>query len=286
VANWDDGVCRARSRGGTNATAGASKSHETRRADGRWRGHPPCGRSLARPPAVRTVVGAATRRADGRWRGHPPCGRSLARPPAVRTVVGAACVVVLAGCGSTTAAAPRPSAGAPSASGHSAALKTCGRVTHSTGILRNVLQVHLSGPSRLVTGSLFNGTVTVSLRPGVKAKKVFLSSGAPILAVITQGTDVVGAYEGAVGGVGISATVTAGRPYHFPAYYGSASVLLRGCPDLPINPTAPDKSRKLLPPGRYLIYAYVDDMSGNDTSKYGALRSQPLTITVTTKAAS
>lgn len=204
--------------------------------------------------------------------------------PAVWTVAGAACVVVLAGCGSTTAAAPRPSAGAPSASGHSAALKTCGRVTSSTGILRNVLQVHLSGPSRLVTGSLFKGTVTVSLRPGVTTKKVFLSSGAPILPVVTQGTDVVGAYEGGVAGVGISAAVTAGRPYHFPAYYSSASVLLRGCPDLPINPTAPDKSRKLLPPGRYLIYAYVDDMSGSDTSKNGVLRSQPLTLTVTSKA--
>lgn len=113
---------------------------------------------------------------------------------------------------------------------------------------------------------------------------MFLSSGAPILPVITQGTDVVGAYEGAVGGVGVSATVTAGRPYHFPGSDSSASVLLRGCPNLPINPTVPDTTRKLLPAGRYVIYAYVDDMSGNDTSKYGALRSQPLTMTVTSKA--
>lgn len=212
----------------------------------------------------------------------------------VWSAAGAVSIVFLAGCGSTVAAAPhgsRPS-GHPavtqtvSPSSQPTAQKTCGRVTPSTGLLRNVLQVHLSGPSRLVTGSLFKGVVTVSLRPGAKPKEVFLNSGAPILPVITRGAQVVGAYEGGVGGVGIEATVAAGRPYHFPAYYSSASVLLRACPDQPIDPVAPDRSRKLLPPGRYVIYAYVDDMSGNDTSKYGVLRSQPLTITVTGRTGS
>lgn len=201
---------------------------------------------------------------------------------AVRMAAGAVSVVVLAGCGSTVAGALR----APGISSQSTALKTCGRVTPSTGRLRNVLQVHLSGPTRLVTGSVFKGTVTVSLRPGVKTKKVFLSSGAPILPLITRGTDVVGEYEGDIGPIGVSAIVTAGRPFRFPPSWGtSGSVLLRGCPDLPTDPEFPDKSRQLLSPGRYVLYAYIGDESGNDTSKNGILRSQPLTITVTKKTA-
>lgn len=209
----------------------------------------------------------------------------------VWSAAGAASIVFLAGCGSTVTAVPhgsRPSrhpavTRTVSPSSQPTAQKTCGRVTPSTGILRNVLQVHLSGPSRLVTGSLFKGVVTVSLRPGAKTKQVFLNSGDPILPVITRGAFVMGAYEGAGGGRGVEATVAAGRPYRFGTSFTSGSVLLRGCPDQPVDSADPDRSRKLLAPGRYVIYAYVDDLSGNNTSKYGVLRSQPLAITVTGK---
>lgn len=200
-------------------------------------------------------------------------------PVLVRTAAGVACAATLAGC---TASAPLPVAGvsSPAVTTTASPLKTCGQVTPSTGVLGKVLQVRLSGPSRLASGSIFHGTVTVSLRPGVNRHEVNLTSGAPILPVIARGADVVGRYEGAVGGVGIGATVRVDRPFHFPT---SSSVLLRGCPDRPIDGMAPDQSRKPLPAGPYTIYAYVDDYSGNDTSKYGVLRSQPFGITVTAK---
>lgn len=125
--------------------------------------------------------------------------RRLSRVTAalVRTAAGAACVVTLARYASEATT--------------SASLKTCGRAIPSTGVLRNVLEVHLSGPSELTTDSPFGGTVTVSLRPGVNRHAVSLGSGSPILPIITRGTDVVGQYEGAAGGVGIPATVTPRR---------------------------------------------------------------------------
>lgn len=185
----------------------------------------------------------------------------------MRTVAGGACVVALVGC-----------AGPGTAPGTAPSLPTCGTVAPSTGLLRDVLQVGLSGPGTLATGSVLHATVTVSLRPGVKPNQVSLTSGAPVPLVITRGTDVVGQYEGAVAGVGIGAVITAGRPFRFPE---PASVLLRGCPRRPVDHTAPDETRKPLPPGRYTVYAYVDDLSGHGTSDYGVLRGQPFDLTVT-----
>lgn len=192
----------------------------------------------------------------------------------VRTVAGAACIVTLVGC-----AAPGNAPGTAPGTAPVAApsLPTCGTVTPSTGLLRDVLQVRLSGPRALATGSVFHATVTVSLRPGVKPKQVPLTSGGPDL-VITRGTDVVGQYEGAVGGVAFGAVITAGRPFRFPE---PASVLLRGCPHRPVDGNAPDASRKQLPPGRYTVYANVDDLSGHGPSDYGLLLSQPFDLTVT-----
>lgn len=197
----------------------------------------------------------------------------------VRTAASVACAVTLAGC---AASAPLGPAGgsSPAVTTVASPLRTCGRVTPSTGALRDVLDVRLSGPSRLVTGSIFHGTVTVSLRPGVNRSEVTLTSGAPVLPVIARGADVVGQYEGAVGGVGIGAAVRVDRPFRFPT---SSSVLLRGCPDRPVDGMAPDRSREPLPAGSYTIYAYVDDYSGDDTSKYGVLRSQPFGVTVTAR---
>ena len=174
-----------------------------------------------------------------------------------------------------------PGSPSPVAPTHKGSLETCGQVTPSTGQLRDVLQVRLAGPSELATGSVFHATVTVSLQPGTGRSSVFLSSGGPVLPVIARGTDVVGQYEGGVGGVGLSAAITASRPYRIPT---ESSVLLRGCPDRPVDTVDPDGSRKLLPPGHYTIYAYVADYSGNDASKYGVIWSQPLNITVTAKA--
>lgn len=188
----------------------------------------------------------------------------------LRTVAGAVCVVALVGC-ATPSTAPVAAASLP----------TCGKVTPSTGLLRDILQVRLSGPHTLATGSVFHATVTVSVRRGVKPKQVSLTSSAPVPLVIARGTDVVGRDEGAVAGVGIDAVITAARPFR---YRQPASVLLRGCPRRPVDNTAPDETRKPLPPGHYTVYAHVDDMSGVGTSTDGVLLSQPFDLTVTAGA--
>ena len=181
----------------------------------------------------------------------------------LRAVTGVVCVVVGAGC-----AGP----------GSGSSLRTCGEVPASTGVLRDVLDVHLAGPGEVASGSEFRGTVTVSLRSGVTPRQVSLSSGAPLQVVIARGTDVVGQYEGAVAGVGVIGAVSAGQPYRFRQ---PAIVLVRGCPRRPVDGAKPDDSRKLLPPGRYSVYAYIDDFSADSTSDDGVLRSQPFAITVT-----
>lgn len=184
-------------------------------------------------------------------------------PVLVRAVASAAFVVAMAGC---------------TGPGTGSSLPTCGAVTPSTGLLRDVLQVQLSGPATLATGSQFRGAVTVSLRPGVDRRQVSLTSGAPVREVIARGTDVVGQYEGAVGRVGIPAVITPDRPFRFRE---PGSVLLSDCPHRPVDGVDPDGSRKPLPPGHYTVYAYVDDLSGHSTSDYGVLRSQPFEITLT-----
>jgi len=115
----------------------------------------------------------------------------------------------------------------------------------------------------------------------VEPKRVSLTSGLPVPLVITRETRVVGRYERAVGGVGIPAVITAGRPFDFRE---PASVLLRGCPRLPVDGNAPDASRTPLPPGHYTVYADVDDLSGHGPSDYGVLLSQPFDLTVTATA--
>lgn len=191
----------------------------------------------------------------------------------VRTAVSAVCITSLAGCGAS-AATPRNSTGATPTTGP--ALATCGQLTPSTGVLRDVLQVHLSGPTTLPTGSDFDATVTASMRPSAHQRAASLTTGAPVPLVIARGNAIVGQYAGAVAGVGLSATITPAHPFSVPA-----SVSLRGCPHRPVDLTDPDRSRKPLPPGHYTLYAYVDDLSGNDSAKYGSLRSEPFQITVT-----
>ncbi len=200
-------------------------------------------------------------------------------PAVVRTAVSAVCIASLAGCGGS-AATPRNSTGATPTTGP--ALTTCGQLTPSTGVLRDILRIHLSGPTTLPTGSEFDVTVTASMRPGAHQPAVSFTTGAPVHLVITRGNAIVGQYEGAVGGVGLSGTVTPAHPYQLPV---PASVSLRGCPYRPVDTTDPDRTRKPLPPGRYTVYAYVDDLSGNDPVKYGSLRSEPFQITITEQGA-
>ena len=191
-------------------------------------------------------------------------------------VVGA---VVLSGSAALLgASAPVAGAALPAAA---KSLRTCGTITPSTGIHRRLLTVKLAGPARLVTGRMFKGSITVYLRPRAARSSVRLMSGAPVLPVIARGNQIVGQYEGGVGGVGIEGTVTKKHPFRFPGPYGRADVLLRGCPKH-VDPRYPDRSRKLLPPGHYTLYAYIED----DGGKNGYLLSQPFPIVVLPRPAS
>lgn len=188
----------------------------------------------------------------------------------------AVAAVLMVGCAAADAMPSAPGSTATTAASASAAaagLRTCGKVTGSTGVQRKLLAVHLSGPTVLVTGQTFYGTVTVSLRPHSGRRSVTLMSGAPVLPVIARGTSIVGQYVGLVGGVGVGGVIGPHHPFRF---RGPSSVLLRGCP-AKVDPAHPDRTRKLLPPGRYTLYAYIEDDVNGDN---GSLRSQPLQITV------
>lgn len=184
-----------------------------------------------------------------------------------RATVVLAVIAGLAGCATSGSSPAKSPTAAPS-------LATCGQLTATTGALRDVVEVRLSGPHTLPTGADFAATVTVSLRADAKQATVSLMTGAPVLPVIVRGTDIVGEYEGAVGGVGLSGTITRAHPYRFPK---QATVSLRGCPHRPVDPVAPDATRRPLPPGRYTVYAYIDDESSRD----GEVRSEPFDLTVT-----
>lgn len=177
----------------------------------------------------------------------------------------------------TTSTAARSSA-TPTSPARSAAgtLRSCGTVTPSTGAQRGLLDVRLSGPAHVVTGQVFHTAITVYLRPHTGRTSVTLSTGGPVLPLIAQGRRIVGQYERAVAGVGLIGTVTARHPYRFAGEFGAMSILVRGCPTTPVDPMDPDSSRTLLPPGRYTVYAWIeDDIGGN-----GYLRSDPFTLTV------
>lgn len=180
----------------------------------------------------------------------------------------------------TAPASGRATASAGAAAGAAAGLRTCGKVTGSTGVHRGQLTVRLSGPSVMATGQTFHGTVTVSLTSGSSRRAVTLMSGAPALPVITRGTAVVGQYQGGVGGVGLAGTVAVGHPFTLP--FGSGTVLLRGCPTT-VDPAHPDRTRKLLPPGRYTLYVSIEDDSPGHG---GNLLSQPHPITLTARPTS
>lgn len=193
----------------------------------------------------------------------------------------AAVSVLVAGCGSATTPTPAASpitAKAATAPTLSAArtLPSCGTVTGSTGAQRGLLDVRIGGPAHLVTGQVFHTTVTVFLRPHTGHTSVTLMTGGPVLPVIAQGTRIVGAYEGGVAGVGLFGTITARHPYRFVGEFGAASILLRGCPPNPVDSMHPDRGRKLLPPGRYTLYVWIED----DIGRNGHLRSDPFTLTV------
>lgn len=201
---------------------------------------------------------------DGRNR-RPTARRPSSVAIAVnRTVTVLAVTALLSGC--TTSL--NPPDGDPS--GRSS-LPTCGRIAASTGPLRDVLEVRLSGPHTLPVGTDFAATVTVSLRSGSRRDTAHLVTGVPVNPVIARAGNIVGAYRGAVGGVGLSATITRTRPYRFPE---PATVSLRGCPRRGVDPDASNSTRQLLPPGKYTVYASVEDSTGN-------LRSEPFDLTVT-----
>lgn len=125
----------------------------------------------------------------------------------------------------------------------------------------------------MVTGQWFHGTVTVSLTPGTGHRPVPLITGGPALAFIARGTAIVGQFEGGVVGVGHTGLISARHPYRLPE---SAGVVLRGCPSAP-DFTDPDRTRKLLPPGRYTPYTYIED---DGPGPNGYLLSQPHPLTV------
>lgn len=201
------------------------------------------------------------------------------RPPAF-----AATAMLLAGCAAAAGAAAGPSPKATptaptSVRATATALRTCGKVTSSTGVHRKVLTVRLNGPTVMATGQTFHGTVTVSLTPGSRQRSVALTTGSPALPVIAQGTAIVGAYEGGVAGVGYSGVIRPGHPYHFPPDRYATFVLLRDCPTQ-VDPIHPDRTRKILPPGRYTLYVSIED---DGPGPNGVLLSQPHPLTITAR---
>jgi hypothetical protein len=203
---------------------------------------------------------------------------------AARPLAFAAVAALMAGCATTAGPAairsPTATPRTPAvvrATGD--ALRTCGKVTASTGVHRKVLTVHLNGPSVMATGQTFHGTVTVSLTPGSGQRSVALSTGSPGLPVIAQGTSIVGEWAGGVAGVGLSGVIAPGHPYQFPHDPYSTFVLLRGCATR-VDPIHPDASRMLLRPGRYTLYVSIED---DGPGPNGYLLSQPHPLTITAR---
>jgi len=131
----------------------------------------------------------------------------------------------------------------------------------------------------MVTGQSFRGAVTVSLTPGTGHRPVTLVTGGPALAFIARGTAIVGQFEGFGIGVGHFGLVRAHHPYRLPE---SAGVLLRGCPST-VDLSDPDRTRRLLPPGRYTLYTLIED---DGPGPNGYLLSEPHPLTVTARPAS
>lgn len=151
-------------------------------------------------------------------------------------------------------------------------LRSCGSVAASTGVHRRLLEVRLNGPTHVVTGQVFHGGITVYRRPHTGHRAVTLTTAAPALPVIASGTRIVGQYVGLVPQVRLVGSVAPRHPYRFPGKSRAASVLLRGCPTH-VTLSHPDRSRRLLPPGRYTLYVSILDQGGY-------LRSDPFTLTV------
>lgn len=201
-----------------------------------------------------------------------------------RPVAFLAAAAVLTGCAATAGAAAERSPAAVSNTPAAAraigtALRTCGKVTASTGVHRKVLTVHLNGPTVMASGQTFHGTVTVSLTRGSTLRSVALTTGSPEPAIIARGRAIVGQWAGGVAGVGYYGVIRPGHPYEFPHDPDSTSVLLRGCAGR-VDPVNPDATRKLLPPGLYTLYVYIED---DGPGPNGYLLSQPHPLTVTAR---
>lgn len=162
----------------------------------------------------------------------------------------------------------------PTRSAAPTSLPTCGRVPMSTGPSKDSLELRVQGPGTAPSGTTVMLEVVMTARI---AGPVDYFTGSPPAVLVAVGDQVVGRYDGAVGGVGRAGHLTPGQAATFPA-----SVLLSGCSRHP-DPAHPDASREPLPPGQYQLVAVMED--GNGQGNIGSLVSEPLPVVITASTA-
>ena len=150
-----------------------------------------------------------------------------------------------------------------------APLADCGAAPVTGGPSKGLIGATLSGPATAPAGSVLSLVVHLRSLDGKSHK--FDSGAAPV--AILQAGRIVGEYQGAFAAYGTEQVV---KPTQDST--SDVSVLLSGCPKLPLVDSAPDLTRKPLPAGDYQLVVDLPDVSGKP---FGDLVSAPMDLHVT-----
>ena len=199
-----------------------------------------------------------------------------------------AAAAALAGCATTSGhlgAAASPSAASPAAASTATrtiaadALPVCGTLPVSNGPSRRIIQVTLTGPHTVRSGSAFSlGVVAQSLTSATQT----LMTGSSVDVLIVRagkvvGRDADGAAPDGVGRVRVNKPLVLTAPGSIRV--SPPAVLASGCARGPVNLDAPNATRVGLPPGRYTLIGVLTDSPRG--SKVPVLDTVPFGLTVT-----
>ena len=153
-------------------------------------------------------------------------------------------------------------------------LPSCGQLDDlPSGPLAGKVGVRLEAPSTARSNDRVEGRIRLRSLTGSDQS---FTSGIPTLAVAQRG-EIVGMYLGAQILIGLPGRAPAqGEAVFAPGH--TPPLLLAGCPREPVDPSAPDRERRPLPPGNYSVVALVH--AGTDDGRSGTLASAPVPLRV------